>query len=126
MKKHPYLNSYIRAVNVPRNRIELRDAYRLVGKFAEDATVTDGIPRWKSNYAVPPQDILKFWAYMGLPFDLSKAEAAREQEAREVIEQYIARMKGRQRTPEELFEMRAAFGPGATVVDVITGDKIEL
>lgn len=125
MKKHPYLNSYIRAVNVPRNRIELRDAYKLIGKF-EDATVTDGIPRWKSNNSVPPQDILEFWEYMNLPFDFEKAELTREMETAKFLAEYRARNTGRQRTQEELYEMRAAFGPGAVIIDAITGDKISL
>lgn len=40
--------------------------------------------------------------------------------------EYIAANKNREHTPEELYEMRAAFGPGTTVVNVITGKRTKL
>ena len=43
----------------------------------------------------------------------------------ELIERREAR-KDREPTAEELFEMRAAFGEGATIVDVMTGRTIQL
>lgn len=44
-----------------------------------------------------------------------------QQEKDEAIERYIEARKNHVPSSEELFEMRAAFGPGAKVVDVITG-----
>ena len=47
-----------------------------------------------------------------------------EKEALAAIEAYRANYTGP--SEEELFEMRAAYGKGTTVVDVITGRKIKL
>ena len=55
------------------------------------------------------------------------AEATRkecEKEAMAAFETYRANYTGP--SEEELFEMRAAYGKGTTVVDVITGKKIKL
>ena len=59
--------------------------------------------------------------------DRANAEAthtAREAEVEAELAEYRANYKGP--SAEELAEMRAAFGPGATVVNVITGKKIKL
>ena len=59
--------------------------------------------------------------------DLVNAEATREacqDETMKAIEAYMANYTGP--SEEELFEMRAAFGTGTTVVDVLTGKKIKL
>lgn len=42
------------------------------------------------------------------------------------ISDYKRKMKNHRHSDEEMFEMRAAFGPGATVVNVITGKKTRL
>lgn len=42
------------------------------------------------------------------------------------IEAYKARVAGRKHTQEELGEMRNAFGPGATVINVLTGEVVKL
>ena len=58
-----------------------------------------------------------------------RADAAATAAAREAeVEQELAAYREAQRphSAEELAEMRTAFGPGTTVVDVITGEKIEL
>ena len=59
--------------------------------------------------------------------DRANAEAthaAREAEVEAELAEYRAKYKGP--SDEELAEMRAAFGPGTTVVNVITGKKIKL
>lgn len=56
--------------------------------------------------------------------DATATAAAREAEAERELAQY--RTAKRPHSAEELAEMRAAFGSGTTVVDVITGEKIEL
>ena len=50
--------------------------------------------------------------------------AAREAE----VDRELAAYRAAKRSPsaEELDEMRAAFGPGTTVVDAITGERIAL
>lgn len=42
------------------------------------------------------------------------------------IDELREKMMDREYTDEEMFEMRAAFGPGTTVVNVLTGKKIKL
>lgn len=59
--------------------------------------------------------------------NLVNAEATREvcqDETMKAIEAYRANYTGP--SEEELFEMRAAYGRGTTVVDVLTGKKIKL
>jgi len=87
-------------------------------------TVTDGIVRWSSNNSVPPLDILEDWAELGLPFDLEASKAASDAEFAE----FAARYRAQQKAPssEHLAEMRNEFGPGTTVVDVISGRRIRL
>ena len=51
-----------------------------------------------------------------------KRDAQTERE----LKAYRESMRNHQYSDEELFEMRAAFGEGATVVDVITGQQIPL
>lgn len=45
---------------------------------------------------------------------------------KKALEDYRERMKNHVYSAEEMFEMRAAFGEGETVVNVITGEKIQL
>lgn len=84
----------------------------------------DGCHRWKSNDAYPFDDML---ADSGV----SREERVRcgmkriAYQSRQMEEYRRARM-GRPRSAEEMFEMEAAFGPGETVVDVITGERIKL
>lgn len=87
-------------------------------------TVTDGVVRWNSNSRVPPQDILEDWAELGLPFDIEASAAARDAELADFLADYRANPP--EPTREEMFEMQAAFGKGATVVNAITGRRIRL
>jgi len=51
---------------------------------------------------------------------LEAHKEARASDLDETIEKM--RGRGRERTPEEMFEMRAAFGEGEEVVNVLTGE----
>lgn len=53
--------------------------------------------------------------------DAEATQKARDAEVEKSISEYRERMKNHKPSAEELFEMRAAFGPGAKVVDVFTG-----
>lgn len=125
-KKSPYSNSYIRAIIWPRFRSEFLEAVRLRQKFYDDAYLSNGVPHWKSNNQIPPKDILEFWEYSCLPFNFEQAEIARELETSKFLAEYRARMSNYVPSDEELYEMRAAFGPGETVVNVITGQVTKL
>jgi hypothetical protein len=102
----------------------ITEVENLVEKFESDATVTDGVVRWNSNDSVPPLDILKLWQHVGKPFDFAKSDATRAAETAAFLAEYRRLNTGRKRSAEEMFELRAGFGEGAKVVDVVTGDPV--
>lgn len=57
-------------------------------------------------------------------FKLDKTVEARNAENTQFIKNYMA--QDRNPSDEELLEMKAAFGEGATVIDVLTGKRIQL
>lgn len=57
-------------------------------------------------------------------FRLDKTVEAREVEDAQFIKNYIAQDRGP--SDEEIIEMKAAFGEGTTVIDVLTGKRIQL
>lgn len=64
---------------------------------------------------------------LGMVTDRVNVEATRAaREAEEIV--FLAEYRARRTSPdaEELAEMQAAFGAGATVVDVLTGEIIKL
>ncbi len=99
----------------------MRDSSEMIKDTYRDE---DGILRWKSSHRVPPQDCLE---EMGLSDeDLHHCRLARDHEIDEFLTAYRKQMEDHEHSAEELFEMRAAFGPGAEVVNVITGKKTRL
>lgn len=86
----------------------------------------DGVVRWTSNNRVMPKDcreILAHSAYRDL-FDEEASRAAEDAETAASLEAYRKNYQGP--SEEEKAEMRAAFGTGSTVVDIITGERIRL
>ncbi|MGN1189209.1 MAG: hypothetical protein ACI4SL_02310 [Candidatus Ornithospirochaeta sp.] len=69
-------------------------------------------------------DMLEKLAMVTDRVDVEATRRACEEEAMKAFEAYRANYTGP--SEEELFEMRAAYGRGTTVVDVITGRKIKL
>lgn len=118
------MTDYVRQYEAPRFPYELKEAETIRDNFAGSAEVTNGIVRWKSNGAVPPQDILDFWLYLGLPFDHAGSTEVRKAE----VCKLIAALRANDLPPsqEDVAEMRAAFGAGTTVVNVITGRRTTL
>lgn len=86
----------------------------------------DGVVRWTSNNRVMPKDcreIISHTAYRDL-FSEEASRAAEDAETAAFLESYRKNYTGP--SEEEKAEMRAAFGTGSTVVDVITGKRIRL
>ena len=86
----------------------------------------DGVVRWTSNNRVMPKDcreILSHTAYRDL-FNEDASEAAERAETAAFLESYAKNYKGP--SEEEKAEMRAVFGAGTTVVNVITGARTRL
>jgi len=82
----------------------------------------EGVYRWKSNDRVPPEECLE-----GVdPETIAKCKAARDKDTDKFLACYRESMKDYEHSAEELYEMRAAFGPGAKVVNVITGKVTQL
>lgn len=115
------------AIERARRRVDnqTREPYDSIEDKCERMTVgEDGIPRWESNGSVPPDEILVQFLD-GEP--LRRAVRARIVEMRESIEAYKRRradMSDDERAAERQ-RARGAFGPDATVVNVITGETIE-
>ncbi len=86
--------------------------------------VVGGVVRWRSNDSVPPLDILEDWVELGLDFDLAASVRADEADWDKFAADYRANPP--QVTDEDMFEMRAAFGEGTTVVNCITGKKFQV
>jgi hypothetical protein len=92
------------------------------------ASIVDGVVRWKSSNNVPFDDMLQDFALLGLIDEETMARSVRARQADNAIFDAEYRRQRANYVPsdEEVFEMRAAFGEGATVVNVITGQKYNL
>jgi hypothetical protein len=100
---------------------EVEERVRLREKIAND-TYTDeaGCLRWNMGNAVPS------WIFEEAGIEMTATQrAAYEADVERVIEGYRAAQAAR--TPEEVeeahAEARAAFGPGETVVNILTGER---
>ena len=93
----------------------------------KEFTIENGAAMWEcGNYL--PMDCLAavINGKYGHLVDVEAHEEALDAQNEESIQEYRERMKNHVYTEEELFEMRAAFGEGTEIVDVITGNKIRL
>lgn len=86
---------------------------------AEHAVEVEGVLRWKSNDAVVPRFVYDE-AFVVCP---PEQGAAYDTETSRFISKYRASQAARAPSAEEQFEMRAAFGPGVDVVDVLSGRR---
>ena len=79
--------------------------------------------RWNSNNNVPFDDMLEAFQQLGwiTQQERDNSRAARNADTARFLADYRANYRGP--SEEELFEARAAFGAGAEVVNVITGDR---
>ena len=101
---------------------------RVVKQYEDGELLIDGygVAFWASNNHAVPADIAYMGKYGGLPIDLEMTKELEEKQAEQAITEYRERMKDHIYTEEELWDMRAAFGEGTVVVDVITGRRIKL
>lgn len=89
-----------------------------------EITIDDnGVARNKIGRALM-EDQMEILSFTDWKFSEDATRTARDEENRIFIEEY----KKNQSAPsqEEIFEMRAAFGEGAKVVDIISGRVIQL
>lgn len=92
-----------------------------------EMTVENGVAVWKCGNIVPIGCVAAFLhSKYGDLINIENHEFALDAEAEEVARRYRERMQNHVYSEEELFEMKAAFGDGVEVVDVISGNKIRL
>ncbi len=100
--------------------LDKRRAELAAGEITVDA---EGVAR-NCIGRVVMSDILEQLCMVTDKVNAKATQAARDAEVKASIEEY--RRNYKEPDAEELAEMRAAFGAGATVVDVLTGEKIKL
>ena len=71
-------------------------------------------------------DLLEVVAKVSDKVDVAATMAARKEEVEKSIKEYKEQRKGCSYSEEELAELRAIHGPGAKIVDCITGESIIL
>lgn len=128
-RKNLYLKSnYVRAklgFQITGYAMYLRDYDRYVKMYEETYIDKHGVLRWKTSNNVPPEELLLLWKYERKRFDLDITLNGSNNDLKRVINEsrkYEANMSDEARREREL-EMRAAFGPGVDVVNVLTGKK---
>ena len=100
------------------------DPKRKTDFYIDETNSTTGpVIRWKNNDRIPFGDMLSEFANAGWISrqEVENSLAQRKVEDRQSIEAYRKNYRGP--SQEEMFEMRAAFGSGAKVVNVLTGHK---
>lgn len=98
---------------------------KAVAKADADAVIdADGAIRWSSNGRYLMDDFCEMLEYAGYPFSRKATWKKRDAQNAEEIAEYRRNYKGLDE--EKLAEARTAFGEGATVVDVLTGEKTKL
>lgn len=90
--------------------------------MTSDAYTDDGGKtwRWQSNDAPCPLDACK--AYL-IPCDEAAQKLLISKHTDWVVAEYKRQQRMREQTAEEAFELRAAFGPGVKVINVLTGER---
>ncbi len=84
----------------------------------------DGAIKWKSNGRYLMDDYCEVLEHAGYNFSRKATEIKRDKQVAKEIEEYRKNYTGP--SAEELAEMRAEFGRGQVIVNVLTGTKIRL
>ena len=101
------------------------EAERLMSQRDNIEVEEDGAAKWISSGNYLPADVVEKLTFAGADFFSAEATAAkREAQTAAFLDSYRKNYKGP--SEEEKAEMRAAFGTGTTVVNVITGQRTKL
>lgn len=124
------MTDYVRAYDNPSNPYH-REARMLGDSLRTETIITQrgieaGVILWKSNGRVVPKDCAALAYSLGLRVNLHACDIAREREDADAISRYLRARANRspEQIAEERAEARAAFGPGAKVVNVFSGETI--
>lgn len=95
-------------------------------EFFDRGEIVDGIFRWNSNFEVPFNDVLESLEEEGFLTSEIVKNSIKEREKE--LEEFLDSQRKMYRGPSEenLSEMRAAFGTGTTVVNVLTGYRTKI
>ena len=106
--------------------IKMKDTNQFV--IDETNEKTGPVVRWVSNNRIPFEDMLQIFMDLGYidAQTFSNSNDTREDETAAFFANYRKQMATHVPDDEEMFEMRAAFCEGATVVNVITGKRTKL
>lgn len=101
------------------------EAERLLAQRDNIEVEADGAAKWISSGNYLPADVVEKLTFAGADFFSAEATAVkREAQTAAFLDSYRKNYKGP--SEEEKAEMRAAFGTGTTVVNVITGQRTKL
>lgn len=102
-------------------------AEKITKNFA-DAYLDGDVVRWVSNDRVPFLDMLTDFATLGLiaDFQVELSEDTRKIEQSAFLREYMISQANRseEQKEEERMMARAAFGPDAKVVNIVTGEVL--
>ncbi len=106
------------------------EALKEIERIQEDyfdgkITVKDGVA-YNCVGRVVMADMAEKMLYSGIEFDIEKTAQAREEEVARELAEYRKAQAEHEYSEEEMFEMRAAFGAGATIVNVFTGKMVQV
>lgn len=73
---------------------------------------------------VASSEVAELCSYIGFTYDVAATIEERYKEYREAVSEYCKACEGKEPSTEERAELKAAFGSGARVVNVITGKTI--
>ncbi len=122
------MTNYVEYYENPKHQYQIDEVNRIMDNLMNGTYTENGVLRWTSSNNVPPEDILELADHICLGFDMAATQEARKQDVSNALAAYIEAQNNR--TPEQIAEeeaeMRAAFGPGETVVNVFTGKKVTL
>lgn len=91
--------------------------------FTAEYETRGGVVYWVPKGNPAPLDACQEY---NIPHDVTKQSAALKKYTDRVVRDYRAARRNHVPSDEEMFEMRAAFGAGTTVVDVLTGKKVRV
>lgn len=106
-------------------RVNTKDSWSKMDFISTAIVEDDGAIKWESNGHYLMEDTMDRIIANGFA-DFSREATTAKREAQN--DAFLAAYRKADRGPsqEELAEMRAAYGTGVTVVDVITGRRISL
>lgn len=105
-----------------------KEVAKMVEQYKNGELLIDenGVATWASNGNAIPEECVEKAVYGGLAINVELTRKVRDEQTEKSLAEYRERMKNHVYSEEELYEMRAAFGEGAVVVDAITGRRIQL